>query len=236
MKSILFVVLSMLFGANVIAQIQIGFPSYQQGHYEIDTIFEHYGPLLPTGNGFIGIDPELNTNFITGLQFKMVVDSISLGGAASVNKGDTLLIPAAFQLFTGSIGFHVIIEGTPETAGESYFCDLVYFLMLGLDYEMVIGLASYDSCFVENIEGIDNFQYEENFKIFPNPTSKLLTINASDQIVGSKFMICDKLGRQVLSGILTNKSTTIDIYHLESGVYFFQIEQQDKKTIKLIKK
>jgi hypothetical protein len=223
------VLISVLLGTSVLAQFPFSLPTYIQGHYENDTILEEYGTLTPTGNASISIDPELNVNFIKGVQFKMVVDSISLGGAASVNVGDTLLIPVSFQLFTGSIGFHVIIEGTPEIAGESYLCDLGLNFTTGLDYGVVITPESYDSCFVDHIEGIRKFPHPETVNLFPNPASELITIKVSHQTIGSGFILVDIMGRQMLYGELTDESTVLDISHLDQGVYFLIID--DKQSI-----
>lgn len=214
--------------------MQINLPVYRKGQYENDTILEHYGPLSSTGFAFIDIDSVLITNFVTGLNFKVVIDSISPGGAASVNVGDTLPIPVSFQLYTGNIGFHVIIEGTPEIANESYLCDLALNFTTGLDYGVYISPESEDSCFVEFLEGIRKFSEPETVNIFPNPANELVTINISSQIVGSGFVLVDKIGKQALSGTLTLESNEIDISHLDPGVYFFIINDNQSIITKKI--
>ncbi len=225
-------------GISAGAQVPISLPSYKQGHYENDTILKEYGTLTPTGNAAISIDPELNANFITGIAFKMVVDSISLGGAASVNVGDTLLIPVSFQLFTGSIGFHIIIEGTPEIARESYFCDLALFFTTGLDWGAFIAPASYDSCFVESSQGIKKFYDTETLKIFPNPASESVKIMATgNETLSGIIELFNSAGKIVKSQVINGgKVLEVDVRDLSAGIYIFRFSSGSKvQTIEFVK-
>lgn len=76
-----------------------------------------------------------------------------------------------------------------------------------------------------------------SFSVFPNPARELVTINISKQIVGSGFVLVEKIGKQALSGTLTHESNEIDISHLDPGVYFLIIDnKQSIPTHKIMAK
>ena len=77
---------------------------------------------------------------------------------------------------------------------------------------------------------------EEHYSIFPNPVRDFLTIKTANTAYGSTYVITDQLGRQILTGKLTNETTSIDIRQLTAGIYFFQAGQQNRQMVKLIKK
>ncbi len=74
-----------------------------------------------------------------------------------------------------------------------------------------------------------------NIAIYPNPANDLILITADSRLLGSNFIITDQLGRQVLTGKLSNETTTVDISSFPVGVYFFQVGQENKQTIKVMK-
>ena len=57
-----------------------------------------------------------------------------------------------------------------------------------------------------------------NFKVYPNPTSGLVTIETGDQS-GGAIQIYDMQGRMVLDQMIVNQSNRIDLSHLQSGVF-----------------
>ncbi len=87
------------------------------------------------------------------------------------------------------------------------------------------------------VTGINNIlPSNKNIKLFPNPTSENLTIEIDNLLSGSFYTITDITGKQIMIGQLMNKTTTIDITQLVSGVYFFQVSAYSKQSYKLIKK
>ena len=187
MKSTL-IIFAFLSWTSSIAQ-SIILPTYQQGQNENDTVYTYYGSLPFTGIGSVDLGGSLASGFITGVDFKIVVDSTnqgasqthaayrdSLGTLVPVYQGDTLVIPASFQLYAGDIGFRIIIEGKPQIAGESYLCDLGYTFTTGSDWSMLITENTQDSCLVDQFNGLNENTENQNIQVFPNPFNQKKTI------------------------------------------------------------
>ncbi|MCX6180593.1 MAG: T9SS type A sorting domain-containing protein [Bacteroidetes bacterium] len=247
MKTVLFITFSILLWTSIAAQT-INLPAYRQGQYENDTIFTYYGSLTSTGIGSVDFGGGLNSNLISGVKFKMLVDSTdkgaspthaafrdSLGTMVAMHKGDTLDIPASFQLFAGKVGFHIIIEGTPSTGGAPYLCDLGYTFTVGNDWIMLIEEKSQKTCQVNISQGIYDNRDLENFNVYPNPASDNIAINTNSQSIGSAYTLINQLGEKVLSGTLTSETTIVDIDQLATGIYLFQIGESKKQVYKIIK-
>ena len=67
-------------------------------------------------------------------------------------------------------------------------------------------------------------------KIYPNPTSNLLTINAKEDI--QQISIYNILSVKVMEMTINNKEAVIDLSNLESGMYLIEILGKNKKSIK----
>jgi Secretion system C-terminal sorting domain len=68
------------------------------------------------------------------------------------------------------------------------------------------------------------------FSIYPNPASTNITINASTVL--NKVVVTDVLGKIVLTQTSANTSVSVDLYHLQTGVYFVTTNGVTKKIIK----
>lgn len=87
---------------------------------------------------------------------------------------------------------------------------------------------------VEQVLGLENKKLE-NFKMYPNPATNMLTILASKTI--DKITISTILGQKIIQINSQNTSVTADISNLERGIYLVTIESMGKtSTTKLIKK
>lgn len=79
-----------------------------------------------------------------------------------------------------------------------------------------------------------NNQLENQISIYPNPTSDVLKINSSEQLVNVRLF--DNLGRiYQLNNIINNE---FDMHAIKAGMYYLQIETINgrKETHKIIKK
>lgn len=83
--------------------------------------------------------------------------------------------------------------------------------------------------------GIIDKNSNVDFSIFPNPTTDKFTLKTSSNSYNLPFTICDQIGRQIISGKTEKQATTFDISKLETGIYFLQINGQNKQTFKIIK-
>lgn len=82
--------------------------------------------------------------------------------------------------------------------------------------------------------GISNINFENNFSIFPNPTSHFLNIISSNS---EKYSVCifNSLGEKIYSE-QANLNWQVETSNLASGIYFIQLKTQHKLfTLKFIK-
>ena len=241
MKSLFPILIFVLLSCTSTIAQTITLPNYIEGQYENDIVYTYYGSLPSTGIGNIDLGGSLASGFITGVDFKIVVDSTnqgaspthaafrdSLGTLVPVYQGDTLYIPASFQLYAGDIGFHIIIEGTPQIAGESYLCDLGYTFSTGSDWGMLILENTQNACLVDQLNGLNDNTQNHNIKVFPNPSNQNTTIeieNYSNELYDC--IIYDFLGKKVKSiNNISSHKFMIDKEGLTTGTYIFQLENK----------
>ena len=73
-------------------------------------------------------------------------------------------------------------------------------------------------------------------KVFPNPTSDFVTVNVSPDLLGSNYMILDKLGKVVFSGIFKDENTNINLSGCASGLYSLVYGSRNQHSFQLLKK
>jgi hypothetical protein len=83
--------------------------------------------------------------------------------------------------------------------------------------------------------GVNDNYSKVDFSIFPNPTTDKITVKTSYNFYDLPYVIYDQIGRQIVSGKIEKQTTTVDISKLEAGIYFLQINGQNKQTFKIIK-
>lgn len=71
-----------------------------------------------------------------------------------------------------------------------------------------------------------------NISIYPNPTNNTLTIHQDTYFPNQQVVIIDVIGNRVYSQALNNDEETMDISHLVSGIYFYEINGKRGKIIK----
>ena len=72
---------------------------------------------------------------------------------------------------------------------------------------------------------------QKEFKIYPNPTTGLLTIEKANGVI-ERIDIFEITGRFLQSTIVNQQSITIDITHLANGMYYLKI---DNVVVKIVK-
>lgn len=75
----------------------------------------------------------------------------------------------------------------------------------------------------------------QKVSVYPNPASTYVTIDVVSSLMGSYYHVIDQAGRLVLKGQINTESTTLDINHLGTGVYFIQVGTEAKTSIKVVK-
>jgi len=120
-----------------------------------------------------------------------------------------------------------------SVAGEYYWHDSVY-TTSGV-YELLTGYNRYgcDSTEVLHLTiylGIDGKEGELQVKVYPNPTSGLVTVDAIDV---SRISVMDMVGRTVATFDNTNR---IDISDLPAGIYTLYVQTSEGETTRRVMK
>jgi len=80
------------------------------------------------------------------------------------------------------------------------------------------------------------FDAEEPFTIYPNPSTEFVEINGLDNLSTSKITIFNTLGQKVFQNE-NLQSNRVNVSDLNSGIYFMSIQSQSgTQTLKFIKK
>jgi len=115
-------------------------------------------------------------------------------------------------------------------------CDGAYIHLLRCYEDTILGFYSTglrDSCTYEYVwTSIDNKQFSEPLKIYPNPTTGIITIT-SNKVDNIHYEIYDARGLLFEKGI----ETEIDLSDFKPGIYHLRITLDNKyyRTIKIIK-
>ena len=76
----------------------------------------------------------------------------------------------------------------------------------------------------------DNFGINNTIKVYPNPTKEKIYITAKEAI--SSLVLYDVLGKQILRK--ENDTNSLDLNKLNSGIYFLEINSNNKKLVKKV--
>jgi hypothetical protein len=244
MKSVFSFFVIIFYSVCVFSQ-DIKMSTYNFGEQINDTIYTYYGSLPFTGDGSVTFGGSLTSELMPGVSFKIVIDNIDNGGSivhtvfkdvngvlTSLNKDDTVAMPAKLKLMAGNFGFHIIIHGIPQTVNQSYMCDLAFAYTTSNDWGLVIIAKSNKTCSVGISTGITSNK-EVQFSIYPNPSLEEITISASNKRIGLPYTISDLMGKVLLSGEIKNEFSVVQLNSLSSGLYVIKIGNME--SIKIIK-
>jgi hypothetical protein len=249
MKTLFTFFATCILGIHVHAQT-IQLRDYKVGEQINDTIYKYYGSLTSSGIGKIDFTGDLSSELLTGVSFKMVIDSINNGDSpvnparaiingesVALKKKDTLTLPADFRLYAGKIGFHILVHGKPVTLNQEYFCGLNIMFTTGADYEMYIMEEASKICSVEVKNDLStrtkNKLYNSVFTVYPNPSKDEITLNVSTEMIGLTYGISNSVGKVVTSGTIADERSLVSLNDLVPGVYYVFIE--NAAPLKIIK-
>lgn len=68
----------------------------------------------------------------------------------------------------------------------------------------------------------------EQFKVFPNPTSSIITVISPDSSIGNSIQLYNNLGQLVVSKTIDNPVQNVSLEALNSGIYYYTISTSDK--------
>ena len=84
--------------------------------------------------------------------------------------------------------------------------------------------------------GINNVLNEPGFIVYPIPANDFVIIKVDPDLIGSKYLLTDHLGRVILEGVLISESNNIDISSWSTGTYTLIVEGSvDVSKISVIK-
>ncbi len=130
--------------------------------------------------------------------------------------------------FTGT-GGQVFNTYVDNTVNNESFTINVPFAITGVRFDPEKHLISRNSTAAL---GLDSYDLKKDIAVYPNPVNSILTIDTADPI--DQITIVNALGQR-LAASFTNKNQ-IDFSQFIPGVYFLQIQSQDRtKTTKVIK-
>lgn len=139
---------------------------------------------------------------------------------ATWNANGTTPLPGGFQT---AFGGGAVTSSQLTVGTHWYICE--NHASSGMKGRIIVGSL-----------GLQENQLLFPITVFPNPATDFITIKSNDEVVDSKYSIVDESGRVVLSGKLYNSTSSINISQLTNGIYFFQINEKKRKSVKLIKK
>jgi hypothetical protein len=125
----------------------------------------------------------------------------------------------------------------PDYEPISGATDVSYTATEAGSYAAIITLDGGCSDTTECVEvGVDNIAKNESasLKIYPNPTNGLLTIESNLSFNNGILTIVDLGGKVVYNGQIGNTIETINLSHLQTGVYFVQMSTGDKVITKKV--
>ncbi|MBI4645982.1 MAG: T9SS type A sorting domain-containing protein [Bacteroidia bacterium] len=95
------------------------------------------------------------------------------------------------------------------------------------------GCTDTSTCYIVILLGIPEKSMSSNFKVYPNPSDGIFTIEFQKPWTGDiPYKITDILGKIIRKDVLTEKRITIDLLKSESGVYLLKIYD---RTILLVR-
>lgn len=248
MRTLLFI--AVFLSSLTLFSQSIDLPQYQQGKYENDTIVYFYGPLATSGTGIISLANNLQGNFVSGVTFKLIIDTTYQGSSPThatfwddqgnlvpIYKGDTLEISSSITIkqLSGVIGLYIIIEGVPSVSGESYLCDLWPMMTLGNNWDLSIVPFTNTTCTVDVATSINPVK-ENSHKslVYPNPFESSTTITFDNpNHTNHSIIIYNSNGKMVREiNNITSSSVIVEKDGLVPGVYFYHLlNKQDMHTL-----
>jgi hypothetical protein len=84
--------------------------------------------------------------------------------------------------------------------------------------------------------GIKEFEKDNSFVIYPNPSREQFGVRSSEFVEGGLLKVCNILGEELFKANLESNNQSFNVSNLNAGIYFVSIETKKGKSItKLIK-
>jgi PKD repeat protein len=73
------------------------------------------------------------------------------------------------------------------------------------------------------------------FVVYPNPSNFMINIKVAPHQIGQDYIMYDYNGRRLLSGRISQTTTTVQISDMASGLYFIQLGADKSNVVKFVK-
>lgn len=83
--------------------------------------------------------------------------------------------------------------------------------------------------------GINETNLNSLFSLYPNPARNEITLNADESLIGLEFNITNSNNKSLIWGNIKKTKSIIDLRKLSSGIYFFTLGNEIKRTFKIVK-
>jgi subtilisin-like proprotein convertase family protein len=97
---------------------------------------------------------------------------------------------------------------------------------------------SFSINFCNTTQNLSTSNFTKNdFKLYPNPSENIITLEVEGSLINSPFSISDIQGRIINNTVINEITNQIDVSQLQSGVYFLKIKSNNQEiTKRFIKK
>jgi len=102
----------------------------------------------------------------------------------------------------------------------------------GVSYNFGTGGDIAFATYVDGTTGMNNFQIENDFAVYPNPANDFVTVKLNSNATNETYIFTNELGQIVLCGKISEGNSVIDISELARGIYFLKVGEENRKVIK----
>lgn len=186
------------------------------------------------------VNIELDTslfNYVSGIQFVIIIDSIHFGGPMSispVHPGDTIILNSSSHAFnipssySGSFWFRIKLIGIPNTPHQNYPCKIetIQCTCNCLDILITKSTTDLSVCYVNFLDKVNELEKQNIFNVFPNPIINNFTItNIMEQ---STIKLYNSLGEIIIEKEI-NSDFTFDTSNLSDDIYSLFVVNNNRK-------
>lgn len=182
---------------------------------------------LTINNSYSGLDSHtacdsytwIDGNTYTSNNNSAMVQYTTVGGCDSTLTLDLIINQSSSSSLT-------------ETALDSYTLNGVTYDSTGIYTQVLTNIEGCDSLItldltIETSVGLN--EINEDILLYPNPTKDQLEVNVPTYLIGSKVIVFDASGKQVLSYVQYHNKDIIDCSPFPSGKYILTFENKDFK-------
>lgn len=99
-------------------------------------------------------------------------------------------------------------------------------------YAATYGRSAYKVNISDNPLSTTSNYLAQELKIYPNPTSEMITISLPKSFATINLTLYDSMGKAVYESNIIGNTTTLDISHFSKGIYYAKISEGNNSTVK----